>query len=227
MVRYVRCFLLIQNAFSMKYKTRDPIVHTPTTKEVFYCLSRQIEWCRILAQESTGKPYHDFLIWLISQGFYESDANRITVVKLSKNFNKPSTKITQWITQIYNDIFELNETSPNLFQKDGVKVSMYFTNYDSFTGLDISVMCIPREHEQVIFPFVKAKVGTDHFYVDKVRHEFGSTYTVEIWVKGGFFNFYREYILDKAEFQGRIGWMDLHHQQPYEIDERLNKIYPH
>jgi hypothetical protein len=164
---------------------------------------------------------------LISQEFYKSDPKRITVFKLSKDFAKPSRNIKLWITQVYDDIFELNEASPHLFQKDGIKVSMYFKNYDSFTGLDISVICIPRESEQISFPFVKAKVGTDTFYVNRVRHVFGPDPSVEIWVQGGFLNKYREFILDKAEFLGRIGWMDLHHQTPFEIDERLRKIYPH
>jgi len=211
----------------MKYKKHDPIVHTPTTQEIFCCLSSATEWCRILSKVSDDKPYHAFLTWLIDREFYGSDSKRITVVKLTKDFNKPSGKIKLWIAQIYDDIFELNEASPHLFQKDGLKVSMYFKNFDSFTGLDVSVQCVPRKHEQVNFPFVKAKVGTDLFYVDMVRHVFGSIYSVEIWVKGGSVNKYREFILDKAEFQGRIGWMDIHHQTPFEIDERLSKIYPH
>ena len=44
-------------------------------------------------------------------------------------------------------------------------------------------------------------------------------------LKGGFENKYRELILDKAEFKQRIGWEDLLHQKPHEIDESLRKIY--
>jgi hypothetical protein len=211
----------------MKYKKRDPIVHIPTTQEIFHCLSRAIEWCRNLRQVAGDKPYRDFLDWLITREMFPKGPDKITVVKLAKDSKASSRNIKLWVAQIYDDIFELNETSPELFQKDGIKVSMYFKNFDSFAGLDISVTCIPREHEQVSFPFVKAKVGTDLFYVDMVRNEFGPDHTVEIWVKGGFVNKYRELILNKAEFQGRIGWMDIHHQKPFEIDERLNKIYPH
>jgi hypothetical protein len=210
----------------MKYKNHDPIIHIPTTQEIFYCLSGAKEWCRILSQTSGGKPYHDFLEWLIGRDFYEPDQKRITVVRLSKDYNSSSRKIKTWIEQIYNDIFVLNEASPQLFlRKDGLKVSIYFKNFDSFAGLDISVQCIPREHERISFPFVSAKMGTDTFYVDMVRHEFGSASTVEIWLMGGFENKYREFILEKAEFQRRIGWEDLLYQKPHEIDDRLRKIY--
>jgi hypothetical protein len=150
---------------------------------------------------------------------------RITVVRLAKEFNKPSGKIKQWIAQIYEDVFDLNESSPHLFQKEGIKVSMYFKNNDNFTGFNISVQCIPREGERLSCYFVKAKVGTDMFYVNRVQHMFDLNHNVEIWTMGGCVNKYREFMLDRAEFQGRIGWYDLHNQHPYELDEYLRKIY--
>src|SRR5258708_568156 len=99
----------------MKYKKRDPIVHEPTTQEIFHCLSRAIEWCRILTQVSGDKPYRDFLEWLITREMYASDPNRITVVKLAKDSKASSRNIKLWVAQIYDDIFELNEASPELF----------------------------------------------------------------------------------------------------------------
>ena len=63
---------------------------------------------------------------------------------------------------------------------------------------------IPREFEKVSFPFIKAKVGIDWFWVKKAEHEIADESIVTIWLKGGSANKYQKLALDKALFQKRI-----------------------
>jgi hypothetical protein len=210
----------------MKSMKRELRIHEPTTKEIYFCLSRAIEWCEIIAKNTIGKPYNDFLKWLIEHQFFKTKEN-VTVKWLSEEFKKPARNIKQWISQIYDDIFELNDNSPELFLKDGIRVSLLFNSHDNFTGFDISVRSVPRENETVRFPFVQAKIGMELFWVDKVDHSFSTEQEISIWLIAGFPNRYRKFALDKAEFQGEISFWDLQEKYSFELDDTLRKIYRH
>jgi hypothetical protein len=122
----------------------------------------------------------------------------------------------------------LNFDRPPLFQNDSVKVQLYLKYYDDACIFYTALPALPREFEQVNFPFVKAKVGTDFFWVNRIQHEITENRTnIVVWLKGGILNKYREYVLDKALFQGWIGLMDVYHKHDIQIDNELKNIYRH
>ena len=45
-------------------------------------------------------------------------------------------------------------------------------------------------------------VGTSHFWVKRIEHEISRDTVVTLWLEGGVLNKYREYVLEKALFQG-------------------------
>lgn len=99
-------------------------------------------------------------------------------------------------------------------------------NYDSSCYIYTSLPALPREFETIRFPFVKGKVGTDNFCVNKVEHEIVvDSIEVMLWLEGGFLNKYREFPLDKALFQDRIHFMDVFNLQTNEIDKELKMLY--
>ncbi len=87
---------------------------------------------------------------------------------------------------------------------------------------------MPREYEKVSFYFAKAKVGTDHYWVKEVKYVIEeNSITVIIELIGSFLNRYREFVLDKAMYQGKIGYGDFYHKHAFELDDLLKKIYPY
>lgn len=207
-------------------KERKEIHHEPSTHEIFGCLSSMPKYSEILSIKNQDKPYTEFLKWLVGKDFYNSSNEKITVKKMASDFKSESSKITKWIHEIYDDIFELNYDEPTLFQKDGVKVALYMKHYDDACTFFTSLPVIPRQYETVRFHFVQAKMGLDYYWVKKVEHaiEDGNA-EVTLWLQGGFLNKYREFALDKALFQGWIHFMDVYHKQEFELDEEIKKIY--
>lgn len=207
-------------------KERRKILHEPSTHETFYCLCGMPIYAKILAEQNTGKPFSDFLQWLIERNFYNDSTEKITIKKISTDYKSDSTKVTKWIKEIYEEIFELNYNKPELFQRDGVKLSMYMQHYDNGCTFYTSLPVLPREFETLRFPFVKSKVGIEYFWVKKVEHEIvENTSNVTIWLHGGSVNKYREYALDKALFQGWIHFMDVYDKHDFELDNELKSIY--
>jgi hypothetical protein len=207
-------------------KERRRIVHESSTLEVFRCLSGMPTYSKILLDNKPDKSFTDFLRWLIEINFYNEKEEKITIKRLSADFKTDTPKTTKWINEIYHEIFELNYDKPELFQRDGIKVILYMNSYDSHCSFYTTMPVVPREFEALRFPFAHGKIGTDYFWVKKVEHEIeADTTTVTLWLEGGFLNKYREFALDKALFQGWIGFMEVHQKHSFELDEEIKKIY--
>lgn len=207
-------------------KERRKILHEPSTHEIFYCIGAATNYPKLLDEQKPNKAYIDFLRWLIEKDFYNDRNEKITIKKIASDFKSDTAKVTKWIHEIYNDIFELNNDKPELFQKEGIKVTMYMKSYDNSCTLAIAMPVLPREFETVRIYFVKAKIGIDYFWVKKIEHTIvDNTTEVTLWLEGGFLNKYREFALDKALFQERIYFMDVYEKHAFELDEELKKIY--
>ena len=81
---------------------------------------------------------------------------------------------------------------------------------------------IPRVGEQVTVPFLMAKTGANQYYVKDIRHDFsGDKHTIDIDLKGGFYNKFYELRLDEYEAKGKIGPGALYDKYDWEIREML------
>lgn len=83
---------------------------------------------------------------------------------------------------------------------------------------------IPRIGENMDLPFIKAKLGSDYFYVNDIRHWFsGETHTVDIYLKRGFFNSYWYHRLHEAKEKRELPFNDFYDLPEYELKNRLIK----
>jgi len=209
-------------------KEKKKIIHEPSTLEVFRCLSGSPIYSKILLENTPHKPFSDFLKRLIEINFYNDNEEKITIKKLATDLKTDSGKATKWIKEIYEEIFELNYDKSELFEGNGTKVALYMKQYDNHCSFYTTMSIIPREFETVRFPFAHGKMGIEYFWVKKIEHEIdGNNTTITIWLEGGFLNKYREFALDKALFQGWIGFMEVFQKDSFEIDDELKKIYRH
>lgn len=209
-----------------RFKEREKIYHKPSTLEIFGCLSGKFTYAKILAAHTTEKAYATFLQWIIEKEFYSERNENISIKKIAADFKSEPTKVTKWIKDIYADIFDLNYDKPELFQRSGIKVCFYCRYYDDSCFLNTFVAALPREFETVKIPFVKGKMGTDYFWVEKIEHQFfDDEHDITIWLKSGSANKYRQFALDKALYQGHIHWADVFHKYDYELDQEIKRIY--
>ena len=207
-----------------RIKEKPKLVHQATTLEYLYCLSDMPKWSQVLCDQNNGKSYNDFLKWILQQQFFTTD-EKISIKKISEQSGYPSAKISKWLREIYEDIFELNELQPQLFCLAGnVEVEFYFKYFDSYCSFKTSLPALPRLHESFDFFFVKAKMDTSSFWVKDVRHIIGEDKTyVLINLHGGLVNVYREFALSKALFEGTINFRDVYEKYDFEIDNQLRE----
>jgi len=208
-----------------RIKERRKIVHQPTTHEILFCLRSMPRYCQLLLTYTPHTVYSEFLQGLVDRKFYQEQEEKTSIKQIAADFKTDTARITQWIKKIYEDIFELNFEHPEYFQKPGIKVCFYCSYYDSHCSFYTFLTATPREYETVNFSFVKAKVGSDRFWVKRIEHEIAGDTVITIWLEGEPLNRHREFILEKALFQEYVGFMDTYHKHSFELDDMLKKLY--
>lgn len=184
-------------------KKRTEIHHEPGTHEILHSLESMPKWVEILLRNSE-KGYCPFIQWYAGRNFYKERTDRISIKQLSKDYGSAdSVKITKWISEAYNDILELHADKPALFIGSGIKVNCYCQHYDDAASLVLWFPAIPRMYEEVRIEFLRAKVGVEYFWVEKVTYGIGhDNLEITLYLKGGFPNQYRHVLLQRAEFEG-------------------------
>ena len=210
-----------------RFKERKKILHQAGTKEYLVCLSSMQRWCKILI-DNTSNPYNDFLQFLLNNNFFMGTNDKVHIKDISAKYGIESSKISKWLAKIYEDINQLNSEKPELFKTEGIKHELYFTYFDNYYSCTIWLKATPRIYESFDFYFARASLGFNIFYVENVRHTVtDNEHSIEVTLKGGFVNRYREMLVDKGQFYGVINLFNIFHQTDSEIDDELRKFYKH
>jgi hypothetical protein len=205
-------------------KERIKVLHRPTTLETFYCLCDTPTWTETLI--GLNKPYESFLIKLKDRKYFEDNKEKTTIKWMSAQMGFEITKVTKWIRLIYDDIFELNYDNPEKFMTEGIPCELHFKNYDDFASMRVWLNAIPRKYESLQFYFLKAKIGTDRFWVHNVTHDISDgKQVISISLRGGFCNEYREQLVQRAYFDGTLTLWGDRDKFDFEIDRILSERY--
>lgn len=205
-------------------KERIKVFHQPTTLETFYCLCHSPSWAEILL--GMNKPYESFLAKLKDRKYFQDTEEKTTIKWMSNQMGLEATKVTKWIKQIYEDILDLNYYQPEKFHSGGIMHTLHFRHYDDSEMLNIWLQQTPRVFERFECYFIKAKMGIDHFWVSEVKHEIqNGIQSIQVTLKGGSHNAYRELLLNRALFEHTLGFRDQYEKYDFEIDEILLNNY--
>ena len=81
-------------------KERPKLIYQANTLEYLYCLGDMPKWSELLYEQTNGKPYNDFLKWILSKNYFK-DNQKISIKKIAELSGFPSVKITKWLREIY------------------------------------------------------------------------------------------------------------------------------
>ncbi len=203
--------------------------YTIKSADYLSCLLSEYQWLKLL--KTQNKAYDLLLDYLIELGEYEFSEknyskNKRQINNIATELNCKYFHIAKWLPEIYNDIFTLNEEKPELFhQENFYKYTLSFsTRYDYFYGFQLWLPVVLNRYDTFIFNFIKGKVNETYFWVEDISytHEYGkSCYQVDL--KGGYFNSYRELLLEKVKFMNAISLHDLIESSEYDLDDKLRE----
>ena len=102
--------------------------------------------------------------------FYRDFNEKLSIKRIAADLKLDTAKVTKWLNVIYQDIFKLNETKPELFFERGIAVTLYLRHFDDTEAMKVSLPALPREYEMFRFYFAKAKMGIEYYWVYRVEH---------------------------------------------------------
>ena len=129
--------------------------------------------------------------------------------------------IRKKIKSLYDEIFDFDSGVKLRFRKTEIYFWLeYFKNYTAFKCDELA--CVPRVGDNIEIPFLKAKINTDYFYVESIRHSFeGDRQIIHVNCKPGTFNAYWHLRKHEAIEKRELGFHDFYDLNEYEIKDKL------
>ena len=123
-------------------------------------------------------------------------------------------------------MWELNYESPKLFKAAGNRYDLYFKN--TLTGqstfFTLWLDQVLNYNDRFEWSFITAKLGTCCYYVTEISHSFGNgTLTTTASLKSGFYNSYREMLINKGAYLNLISIDEQLFLREYQLDEILKE----
>ena len=157
------------NYMAARVKHKIDLKHETNAQELIFSLSKMQSWLEILIANQEN-DYNDFSKWLLTDGFVSNLLKRMSIMQMAKEFGHSNApKITKWLYEIYDDIFNLHLEKPELFTTgNGIAQRYFVSENETYANLYYCLPVIPRKYEEIRIPFLKAKFGIDFFWVCKV-----------------------------------------------------------
>lgn len=169
------------------------------------------------------EKYKCLVSFMMSEDFLESNEPLPTMKSIEQTLGLKPHKLRKLIQDLYEEMFgnELNHALK--FNKLEIYFDLHYFEgqYGYFKCSDLAF--IPRVGENMTVPFLKAKVGTDYFYVDSIRHSLeNDVQRIDIRLNSGFYNKYFHYEKHKAYEIGRISLSDLFRKHDLNLKDKMN-----
>lgn len=210
-------------------KHPSPEKYIPSIRDIKVSLFSEYRWIGFLS--GRGKPYDHILDGLVKIGeFWNSEDSysedgAFTMKWMADKLHESPAHISKWIRTIYEDLFEINNSEPELFVADGeILCDFLFSGFreDRSCSFSFGLPALPHVGDTLDFCFVRAALGCDFFYIRGIRHDrHGGKTSIMIDCEAGTgLNRFREFMLDKARFMNEIGIMTEYEARPY-LDDML------
>ena len=168
------------------------------------------------------EKYKSLVSFMMSKNFLESNEPLPTIKSMEQILGLRPHKLRKLIHDLYEEMFgnELNHALK--FNKIEIYFDLHYFEgqYGYFKCSDLAF--IPRVGENMTIPFLKAKVGTDYFYVDSIRHSLEyDVQRIDIRLNSGFYNKYFHYEKYKAYGEGRISLRYLFRKHDLNLKDQM------
>lgn len=206
--------------------------YVPKIKAIKFSLLSEARWMRLLS--GLGKPYEHIIEGFIEIANYwntdncESKDREVTIKWIAEKLNETPQNINKWLPRIYQDLFELNDSRPELFASEGEILCCFLLSgfeYDRTCAFSFGVPTIPHRGDSLSFRFTNAALDCESFYIQDVRFSrfFGETNIfIHCDPRNSYrsTNHYREFLLEKARFMNQINYKTESRANMY-LDEML------
>ncbi len=166
--------------------------------------------------------YAQLLNFLNTKDYYNNDDIPYPTLKqIETETELKSYHIRKQLKEMYDKLFDYDYDYS--FDFNDLEIIIHVEYYKRYASIKCKkLQYIPRIGENITHPFLKAKIGTDYFYVQDIRHHFETNkHIIELFLKGGIYNSYWYHRQHKAYELGEIGIMEGYDLYEHQLKERL------
>ena len=177
---------------------------------------------QIVNEFSDNEKYKTLIDFLSTKDYYnDEDLPYPTLKQIEAETGIKSYHLRKQLKEIYDKLFDYEYDY--VFNFDDAIIMFHAEYFKRYATIKCNnLKNLPRIGENITLPFFRAKIGTDYFYVDDIRHHFESNkQIIEVQLKGGYFNSYWYYRKHKAFELGEIGIMESFNLYEHQMKERL------
>ena len=168
------------------------------------------------------KDYKDLLEHFISIDYSNDETPYPSIKELQTKLGITYSVLRRKLYQLYEDLADHENLGVafSIKKVEYVFCLEYFDNREYITIDELPV--IPRVGEQIWFPFFKAMVGTEYFYVRKIDHYFDDTkQSITIRLGSGEYNLFWHLKKDEEYEKGNVSWDEYYSSMDYRLKERF------
>jgi hypothetical protein len=177
---------------------------------------------QIIKEFSNNEKYKPLIDFLNAKDYYyDDDLPYPTLKQIEAETGIKSYHLRKQLKEIYGHLFDYEYDYNFDFSKTELIINVeYFKRYATFNCKPLRYL--PKIGENLTLHFLRAKVGTDYFYVQDIRHQFeADKHIIDLYLKGGIYNSYWYYRKHKAIELGEIGFGADYNLYDFQIKEQL------
>ncbi len=169
------------------------------------------------------EKYKQLIEFMLSKDFLDYDEPIPSLKQIGIELNLKPHTLRKLIHDLYKDIFDVEKNNFLDFSNTEIYFDLsYFENDRGYFQCK-NLKHLPRVGENITIPFLKAQVGTDYFYVERIRHTFDENIQrIDITLKSGFFNKYFHYQKHRAYELGMISLNDFFSKHDLSIRDQMD-----
>jgi hypothetical protein len=205
-------------------KDGNEVRYQASTQDIFIALTSEAQWLDLLEISDKKVLKLINIIQLEGRKTDDEQGDSPSIKTIAKEIGTNPTNVSDWVVQLYDDLWQLNWQKPELFHKGALICECYFKG-----GLDKQYCYFKLGLQHPFTPgdnfnwvFLRGKFSLMAFHVTSVGHEhINGKMKTFINFKIGYGNRYREMLLEKARFLEVISYDELIDLPEYKIDELL------
>lgn len=181
---------------------------------------------QVMKEFQNNEKYINLLRFLTAKDYLNDDSIPIPTFKeIESQTGIKTYHIRKQLLEIYNSLFNYEDRFKFDFPK--CEITFVIKSYGKYASIVCNNLShIPRIGENINLSFVHAKLGTDIFYVDDIRHYFETDcHSIHIYLKSGIFNQYWHNRLHEAKEKRELPWKDFYDLDDYQLKRELMPKY--
>lgn len=205
-------------------KEGNKVRYQASTQDIFIALTSEAQWLDLLEITDVKMSKLINIIQSESRKPDDEQGDSPSMKTIAKEIGITPTKVSEWVVQLYEDLWKLNWQKPELFHDGRLICECYFKGglERQYCYFKLGLQHPFTPGDNFSWTFLRGKFSLMAFHVTSVGHEhINGKMKTFINFKIGYGNRYREMLLEKAHFLEVISYDELIDLPDHLIDALL------